>query len=235
MLPQLTWLKEAALDLILPKRCLGCDKEGAYICSSCARKLPKVLPPVCPLCGIPQINQSLCPSCTKHHYQIDGIRSPFRFEGMVRQAVYQFKYNNLRDIAQTLAELMAEYIKDNPVPGEILVPVPLHSKRLKRRGYNQSQLLARELGKITGMQVATDYLQRTRPTPPQTDTAGLQQRLENVSGAFTAGALRLKKQPVILIDDVATSGATLNACAMALKQAGAATVWGLTLARDIIP
>ena len=233
MLPQLTRLKEAALDLILPKRCLGCDKEGAYICSSCVLKLPKALPPIYPLCGLPQISESLCPSCIKNRHEIDGIRSPFRFEGIVRQAVYQFKYNNLRDIVQTLAILMAEYLENNPLPGEVLVPVPLHSKRLKRRGYNQSQLLAHEMGKTTGIQLTNNYLQRIRATLPQTDTSGLKQRLGNVSGAFNADSTKLEGQSIILIDDVSTSGATLNACAGALKRAGAATVWGLTLAREI--
>jgi len=233
MLPQLTRLKEAALDLILPKRCLGCGKEGDYICPGCSLKLPRIIPPVCPLCGLPRISRSLCPSCTKHQYEIDGIRSPFRFEGLVRQAVYQFKYNNLRDIASSLAELMAKYLDKNQVPGEVLVPVPLHRKRLKQRGYNQSRLLAVELGKITGIPVVTDYIQRTRPTPPQTDTAGKYKRVENVSGAFAAVVIRPEQQSIILIDDVATSGATLNACATALKQAGARSVWGLTIARDV--
>jgi predicted amidophosphoribosyltransferase len=88
---------------------------------------------------------------------------------------------------------MAEYLEHNPLLGEVLMPVPLHSKRHKGRGYNQSQLLTCELGRITGIQVMNDYLRRTRATPPQTDTAGLKQRLDNVSGAFTAGATRLER------------------------------------------
>jgi len=233
MLPQLAKFKEVALDLLLPKRCLGCGKEGAYICLSCMRKLPGIVPPVCPLCGLPQISSSLCPSCTRNRPEIDGIRSPLRFEGLVRQAVYQFKYNNLRDIASTLAEMMAEYLDKNQVPDEVLVPVPLHKKRLRQRGYNQSLLLAKELSKITGIPLAADCIQKVRPTPPQADTAGLKQRLENVGGAFAASPTGFKRQSIILIDDVATSGATLNACATAFKKAGASAVWGLTIAREV--
>lgn len=219
--------------MVLPRWCLGCGKEGPYICPACARKLPRIIPPVCPLCGLPRISQSLCPSCLRHRWAIDGIRSPFRFEGLVRQAVYQFKYNNLRDIASSLAGLMAIYLDKNQVPGEVLVPVPLHRKRLKQRGYNQSRLLAGELGKITGMPILTDCIRRQRPTPSQADTTSITQRIDNVRDAFIASTINSKMASIILIDDVATSGATLNACAVALKQAGARSVWGLTIAREV--
>jgi len=114
-----------------------------------------------------------------------------------------------------------------------MVPVPLHQKRLKERGYNQSRLLARELGKLINLPVADDCLTRQRHASPQARASTVDERRSNVESAFTCRDHRLRDKQVLLIDDVSTSGATLDACAMALKAAGATTVWGLVLAREI--
>jgi ComF family protein len=151
----------------------------------------------------------------------------------VRQAIYQLKYRNLKVLAAPLAQLLKDYLATNPVPGEVLVPVPLHRKRLKERGYNQSGLLARELGKPINLAMVDDCLIRRHPTPPQARTSNVDERQSNVADAFTCCDRRLQNKQVLLIDDVATSGATLNACATALKAAGATSVWGLALAREI--
>jgi ComF family protein len=146
--------------------------------------------------------------------------------------VYRLKYDNLRSAAATLTGLLGDYLKDNPVPGDVLVPVPLHPQRLRQRGYNQSKLLADGLGKIAGLPVSDNCLKRQRPANPQAKADSLEQRRRNVADAFAArGDLRGKR--LILIDDVATSGATLDAAAAALKSAGSASVWGLTLAREV--
>jgi ComF family protein len=121
----------------------------------------------------------------------------------------------------------------NPVPGEVLVPVPLHRKRLRERGYNQSSLLARELGKLIKLPVIDDSLIRKQFATPQTKTTTVDERRSNVVNAFTCPDHRLKDKQVLLIDDVSTSGATLDACAAALKAIGATSVWGLVLAREI--
>ena len=232
MLPQLARLGRTALDLLFPSRCLGCGKEGDLICPVCLCTLPGITPPVCRRCGTPQPGDKPCPACLSHQHNIDGIRSPFRFEGVIRQAIHQFKYNNLRYIARPLAELLSNYLVANPIPGGVLVPVPLHSRRLRERGYNQSQLLARELGKLVGLPVTADCITRQRQVALQTRATSVSQRRSNVANAFTChGDLRDKK--IILIDDVATSGATLDACAAALKSAGAGSVWGLTIAREV--
>ncbi len=233
MLPQLSKFKEAALDLLFPKWCLGCGREGAYICHSCRRRLPEITPALCPVCGKSQIHGQLCPSCVSQRPEIDGIRSPFRFEGLIRRAVHELKYRNLRALAQPLAGLLNEYLVKNRLPGEVLVPVPLHPRRLRQRGYNQSQLLAKELGRLARLAVVSNYLLRQRPSPPQTGTTSAAERQANVAGAFSCRDERLKGKQVLLIDDVATSGATLSACAAALKAAGAGSVWGLTIAREV--
>jgi len=175
----------------------------------------------------------LCPSCLGWQAEIDGIRSPFRFDGAIRQAIHELKYRNLRALAVLLARLLADYLAISPVPGEVLVPVPLHHKRLRERGYNQSRLLAQELGKLTNLPVVDDCLIRQRHAPPQARTATVDERRSNVADAFSCRDRRLQDKQVLLIDDVSTSGATLDACARALKEAGATSVWGLVLAREV--
>jgi competence protein ComFC len=175
----------------------------------------------------------LCPGCLSWQAEIDGIRSPFRFDGVIRQAIHELKYRNLRALVGLLAQLLNHYLINNPVPGEVLVPVPLHSKRLRERGYNQSRLLAQQLGKLANLPVVDDCLVRQRHAPPQARTFTVDERRSNVADAFSCRDRRLEGKQVLLIDDVSTSGATLDACARALKQAGAASVWGLVLAREI--
>jgi ComF family protein len=233
VLPQAAKLKRAALDLLFPKWCVGCGKEGEFICRSCRERLVRVRPSLCPQCGKPESTGTLCFSCRNWQVTIDGIRSPFQFEGVIREAILQLKYRNLRALSETLAELLDDYLSANPLPSEVLVPVPIHQKRLRERGYNQSSLLAQKLGKLVNLPVVDDSLIRQRHALPQTQTKTVAERRNNVAGAFTCRDQRLKGRQILLIDDVATSGATLNACAIALKAAGATSVWGLTLAREI--
>ena len=222
-----------ALNLLFPKWCVGCGKEGDFICSSCRRSIPRIMLPLCPRCGKPQPSGMLCPGCINWRAEIDGIRSPFQFDGIMRQAIHQLKYKNLRALVEPLAGLLNDYLITNPIPGEVLVPVPLHRKRLRERGYNQSSLLAKELGKLLNLPVVDDCLIRQQHAPPQARTSTIEERRNNVAGAFTCHNYRLRDKQVLLIDDVSTSGATLNACATALKANGATSVWGLVLAREI--
>lgn len=233
MLPQLVKLKGIALDLLFPQWCVGCGKAGELLCSSCCRSLPRIMPPLCPRCGKPQSSGILCPVCVGWRAEIDGIRSPFRFDGVIRQAIHQLKYRNLKALALPLSQLLQDYLNTNHLPGEVLVPAPLHRKRLRERGYNQSGLLARELGKLVNLPVVDDCLIRQHHALPQARTSTVDERRSNVAGAFSCRDRSLHDKQVLLIDDVSTSGATLDACAAALKAAGAASVWGLVLAREI--
>ena len=151
----------------------------------------------------------------------------------MRPAIHQLKYRNLRALVEPLAELLNDYLVANSIPGEVLVPVPLHRKRLRERGYNQSRLLAEELGKLNNLPVVDDCLIRQRYAPPQARTSNVEERRGNVEYAFACRDRRLQGKQVLLIDDVSTSGATLDACATALKAGGATSVWGLALAREI--
>ena len=230
MHPPVTKLKRIALDLLFPQWCIGCGREGNYICDNCQQSLTRNLPPICPRCGKPQSDGMLCPACDDENLGIDGIRSPFVFNGVIRQAVHELKYRNLRALAIPMAGLLYDYILENPVPGEVLVPVPLHRKRLRERGYNQSALLAKQLGKLTGIQVVDDCLIRDYHTPPQARTTNIEERRTNVVDAFSCSNRKLQGKSVILIDDVTTSGTTLNACAETLKKSGVVSVWGLVMA-----
>jgi ComF family protein len=129
-----------------------------------------------------------------------------------------------------LGEMMVSYWQDVHLPADVILPVPLHARRLRERGYNQASLLARELGKGVGLPVLENALIRVRDTAPQVDLKA-KERQENVRGAFHCPDDRWAGKRVLLIDDVYTTGATLEACSLALKQRGVRIVWALTLAR----
>jgi len=219
------------LTLFFPARCVNCHQAGILFCRECQRKVEFVLPPLCPLCGSPSSGDQLCCQCQQAAPAIDGIRSVAFFEGPLRQAVHAFKYRGLRSLAAPLASLMVVYCRRHPLPADVIVPVPLHRSRLRERGYNQATLLAQALGAEIGLPVRKDWLVRTRVTPPQVGL-DVSERKMNVAGAFhcrdgdaVAGCRGL------LIDDVCTTGATLESCSLALRQAGARSVWAFTLAR----
>jgi ComF family protein len=233
VLPQITVLKRVALDLLFPRWCIGCGREGGYICRTCRQRLPVITLPICPVCGRPQAQGVLCGDCRDTPVQIDGIRAPFVFDGIIRQAIHELKYRNLRALASLLAGWLYDYLVAKPLPADVLVPVPLHRKRLRDRGYNQSALLAKELGRLSGLPVVVDNLVRRRYAVPQARSAGIAERQRNVAAAFACPDGRFRGKQVLLIDDVSTSGATLDACAGVLKDSGAATVWGLVIALEL--
>ena len=233
VIPQIKKLRGITLDFLFPKSCVGCGCEGDLICDKCRSKLVRVTSPICPKCGRSQMNGIICSDCITWKSNIDGIRSPLRFEGTIRQAIHQFKYRNIRSLAVPLAELMQDYFIKNPIPAELLVPVPLHPKRLRERGYNQSDLLAKEFGKLVSIPVDFNTLVRQKYTTPQARTTSVEQRRANMTGAFICRGEGLRNRRIMLIDDVATSATTMEACAAALKSAGALSVWGLVLAREI--
>jgi len=220
---------ERLLNVFFPRYCLGCGQEGAYICQRCRENLPFQLPPYCPACGKSLDHH---PGCDELASELLELRSVFRFEGVIKKAVHELKYNNLRDIAAPLAAFMADFLRSNSPAGDALVPVPLHKSRLRERGYNQSELLAISLHRLTELPVFVDALKKVKPTPPQAESASVEERRRAVVGAFRCYN-NFTGRRVVLIDDVATSGATLSACAIALTAAGAGEVRALTLAREV--
>jgi ComF family protein len=232
-LARLNWLKGQVLDFFFPPYCLGCQKEGDFLCSSCRNLFPRLIPPLCPQCGRPLPPEGRCRQCEKWKLEIDAIRSPYRYEGVVRQAIHCLKYYNWKVIALPLAQLLAEHLKTNPMPATVIAPVPLHPRRLRERGYNQSGLIARELSRLMDLPLAENLLFRVRDNPPQAKVITAEARRSNVVGAFCCRSSLRQQESVLLIDDVCTTGATLNSCASALKAAGAGWVRGLTVAREV--
>jgi len=162
-----------------------------------------------------------------------GTLDSLGLEGAVRQAIHQLKYRDVKALAPPLAQLVGEFLAKNPLPAELLVPVPLHPHRLRQRGYNQSSLLAWELAKIVSIPSVEGELIRIHDTPPQTRARSADERRSSVGRAFFCRGREFEGKRILLIDDVCTSGATLEACATAVKAAGAASVWGLTVAREV--
>ena len=231
MRAQLVKLGNLALDFLLPQNCLGCGMEGAVLCNRCLARLPRISPPFCQRCGLP-LDTIACPDCQRQAPVFDGLRAPFKFERLIRESIHLLKYQNLRSLARPLAGQLAAYLGNNSIPVDLIVPVPLHRNKLRERGYNQSELVALELGRMLGLSVDRACLIRTLDTKPQVRMEKAVQRRKNVDGAFRCQGSQLTGRRVLVVDDVATSGATINSCAVSLKQAGADSVWGLAIARE---
>lgn len=158
------------------------------------------------------------------------MRSAVAYDGPVEQAVHRFKYEGWRRLAIPFAELIAERLAVEGLVARRVIAVPLHPARLRQRGYNQAELLARELRRRMVLPASKGELVRTRPTPPQVGRDRLR-RFENVKDAFSWRGAGLEGESILLVDDVATTGATLDACASALRAAGSGPVTGVSIAR----
>jgi len=222
---------ELLLDLILPRRCVGCGAQGEFLCLSCRNLLPKLTPPYCERCAVPFRGGKLCLGCRNSPPAVNRVRSLFLHQGVARDAVHNLKYRRIKALAKPLAALMAEYLRSNPMPVDLILPVPMHPRRVRERGYNQSDLLAKELSCMIDLPIDSESLVRLRNTPSQI-SLGAEARRRNVQGSFYCKNPTYHGKNMLLIDDVCTTGATLNACAVSLKEAGAASVWGLTFSRE---
>jgi ComF family protein len=223
-------LRGQLLDLLFPPRCVDCRRIGAWFCAECMDRIPRVEPPSCTRCGNRITAPGLCARCRTSPLQIECIRSAVYFEGALQEAIHQLKYKGRTALAKPLGTLMAAYWRQHPMPADVVVPVPLHAARLRERGYNQAALLARELARQTELAIDEQTLIRKRATAPQVELDA-RQRKENVHDAFCCSGNTLAGKQVLLIDDVCTTGATLEACAIALCEGGARGVQALTLAR----
>jgi len=225
------WLS-ALLDLLYPPHCVACGNMGAWLCAQCAEAIPLLKPPMCQRCGRPLARPGLCPTCRSRPSHLTGIRSVAPHSPPLLEAVHALKYEGLRALAESLGEVLAQHWRRAPLPVDVIVPVPLHDRRRRQRGYNQSALLARELGRRVELPLQERSLTRERNTRAQ---VGLSpgERWANVRGAFQCCSSDVRGARVLLFDDVMTTGATLEACASPLLEAGAAGVWAFTLTRAI--
>lgn len=233
-------LRQHGIDLFFPLRCFGCETEGALVCPTCLEAIPEREYQECPVCRKPyQKNGATCRDCRKLT-ALDGlfIARPYRHR-LLQKLVFALKYRFIATAAEPLGQLLAESVSHHPFPlPELIIPVPLHPRRLRFRGFNQAEVLARKLMSLllpgSPVPIRTDLLKRVRFTKPQMKTDSKPERLANLSDAFvvtleTAGPLVGKA--IWLIDDVATTGTTFDECARTLKAAGAKTVWGVVVAR----
>ncbi len=219
------------LDLVAPPLCVGCRAVGVWLCAYCAAKIPLHVGPQCSRCGRPWTQSGLCTVCHEHPLQVNPVRSAYLFEEPIRSAIHAFKYRGGMQIVETLAPSLTQAWRASNMVSDLLVPVPLHARREARRGYNQAQVLTRVLGAQLALPTASRALRRVRDTASQTHL-NREARHRNVAEAFAVfPELELTGLVVTLVDDVATTGATLNACAVVLLEAGAKAVNAFTLAR----
>jgi ComF family protein len=223
-------MRNRLLDIILPPRCGGCHMVGAWLCDRCRSRIRRLEEPLCRRCGAEVESARAGCGCRKRLRSLTRLRSAVAYEGPVELALQRFKYHGWKRLAEPLALLLAERLVVEGLAASWAVAVPLHSSRLRQRGFNQSELLARELRKRLVLTNPPGELLRTRATPPQVGH-DRRWRLENVRDAFEWRGGPLGGRSILLIDDVATTGATLEACAAALRSAGSGPVMGVSVAR----
>ncbi len=219
-----------ALDLVFPPRCAVCDKGGAFLCDACADGLVEAQLRRCSRCWRP--GEVLCFECRRTPPPFTGLRTAFVHTGNARTLVHALKYRGVTALATPMASYLADVVRRERLPVDAIVPVPLSGMRRRMRGYNQAEVLAKALGRELRSPVRRDALIRRRNTPPQARSADAKERRRNVAGAFAARDAGLHGFRVLLVDDVTTTGATMAACAEALRAANAHSVWGLAFARE---
>jgi ComF family protein len=239
------------IDLIYPPRCQVCDQflvrnhtgleTGSPICPSCAEGFQTLTNPHCTICARPfeaaTGENHLCESCLRKRPLFRVIEAPYLYEGSLKTVIHRFKYGGRSGLAGFLGPLLASFARGHR-PGAkhaLVMPIPLHPRRLRERGFNQSKLLSEHVAKELSAELDFLSLKRIRYTLPQTGL-GKDERRKNVQGAFRLRRSgRVSGRTVFLVDDVATTGNTLNACAKTLLKGGADKVFCLVLARTAKP
>jgi ComF family protein len=238
------------IDWLFPPRCRACGSwihgsDGEYFCHACRRNLELIGHPLCSICGRPFPGSAgadhPCGLCLRRAPQFASARSWACYpreageDQPLRKVIQKFKYGRRVSLGKPLGRLMTRGCESYLAAcgADVVIPVPLHPRRLRWRGFNQSVLLAREVSRVCGAPMDPFVLLRSRETPPQTELSE-QERRRNVRGAFAVNPENpLEERTVLLVDDVYTSGATVNECSRALRRAGAKEVHVLTLARAV--
>lgn len=233
------------VDLALPNRCVGCraviGADGA-LCPACFAQLDFISTPHCDRCGLPLPTHRAdpgddgvlnCAGCLASPPKFGRARAALVYRGLARDVVLMFKHADRTDLVRPLSQWLQRAA--GPMLGEVdlIVPVPLHRTRLARRRFNQAALLVQSIGVAAQVPIAVDALRRVRATPSQGHLSASHRR-RNVQGAFSVAARqreRVQGARVLLVDDVMTTGATLDACTIALSKAGAVSVDALAVAR----
>ena len=234
------YIARQILDFILPPRCTSCGKRVAdpgSLCSTCFGELTFITEPNCACCGLPfeyaVSGESLCGACLQKPPAFTWARAALRYDDISSHLILSLKHSKKLENAPTITRMMRQAIAEKLDSIDLFIPVPLHRKRLFNRRFNQSALLARQLGEALSVPCNVMALQRIKATPPQVGlTRG--QRKNNMRGAFYIKDTSLiYNKNIVLVDDVFTTGATASACVKVLQKAGAASVGVLTLARVV--
>ena len=223
----------SAVDWILPPRCGGCGKENERWCHDCVSQTRELAGPLCRFCGEPGHPNELCADCAAQPPAYAALRSFTEYKGPAREAVHALKYRKDVGLGEALARSMFSLLDRLDWPVDMVTPVPLGNARSRQRGYNQSTLLGLPLALYLGRQFVPECLVRKRETSSQVHLSAAE-RHQNVQDAFTADPALAAGKIVLVVDDVATTGATQNSCALALRTAGAKAVYGLTFARAVL-
>ena len=228
-------------DILFPPCCAACQARlsapaGDRLCHDCLESIRLIEPPICTVCGQPfhgpQGTGHICGQCIKNPPSFNTARSVFQYHGSVRTLIHRIKYNDDGYALRALVSMAMEHVLLDHLKPDMVIPVPLHSKRLRKRGFNQSLRLAGTI--FPYIPLGMDILARTLNTKPQTELS-MKERLRNVRNAFeTASPLPEGVETILLLDDVYTTGSTVRACAKVLKRAGAKEVHVFTVARTVI-
>lgn len=229
-------LYEGMLDLLFPRRCPLCDDivapSGALICRQCLPKLQYIKEPYCRKCGksLTDMTREYCFDCMHTLHKYDSGRALFAYD-CVYASVYRFKYMGRREYAEFYGEQTAAYLKEQirKWKAQALIPVPMYAAKQRKRGYNQAQVLAEAIGKYLDIPVCPHLVERVRQTTPQKELSPMQ-RQNNLKKAFKICADDVKLEVVVLVDDIYTTGSTLDAIAAELKRGGVRKVFFITLA-----
>lgn len=233
------FVKTYFLELLFPIYCLGCEKtEGTLFCHACRTGL-QMIPPACFVCKKLSPGKKRAPpgrTCKycRRETAIFAFLSPFLYSDKpLRSLIHALKYNRVKDAGKELADLLLNYLQYFRIvlPNRaILIPIPLYPSKERTRGFNQTRLIAERLSVALGLPLAADLLKKTKDTRAQAELER-ERRLKNVAGVFEVSRPELlEKKTVILVDDVKTTGATLEEAAKALKKAGASRIWAITIA-----
>lgn len=222
------------LDLVYPVKCLTCETFGeSYLCPSCTKLISHVKRPFCIRCGHPQWGAE-CRNCSGRARSFSVARAAGEYSGVLRDAIHAFKYGGARMLADPLAGLLHEYLTERAdMPwgrADCIVAVPIHPVRKRLRGYNQSELLAERLSHMTGLPLVRNAVVRIKSTRPQVELSG-DERRANVRAAFLVRRPEVVRgKTILLVDDVATTCATIHECSAALLSGGAFKVYVICLA-----
>ena len=220
------------IDLLYPPDCGGCEKKWVRWCDDCKQSVVEIDEPFCDKCGLPQAKSGVCEKCLKTPPAYQQLRSWVAFDGAVRNALHRVKYDSDFGMGEMLAAEMLSYVNRLAWDVDLIIPVPLGKQRYRERGYNQAASFARPLSLAKGWRYAPNALRRVKETKSQVELSSVE-RMKNVEDAFVAESRDVGGKVVLVLDDVSTTGATLNSCANALIRGGAKAVYGLTIARAL--